>query len=62
MLTSHSAHLQPETNGVSSSNGNGYVGKNPLAGLVPRKVTVDQAKAIMVSHSEATTRFTYCDC
>lgn len=34
-----------DKNGSSSSNGGGA--KNPLAGLVPRKVTADQAKAIM---------------
>ena len=40
-------------NGVGSSN-NGYASggervKNPLTGLVPRQVTVEQAKGIMVS-------------
>lgn len=42
-LTS-SAHMNSNgQNGASSS------AKNPLAGLVPRKVTADQAKKIMVS-------------
>jgi hypothetical protein len=35
----------PETNG----NGSAYGKVNPLSGLVPRKVTVEQAKNIMVS-------------
>jgi len=49
MLTS-SAHLAPEQRGMETNGTNGSVGgKNPLAGLVPRKVTVAQAKAIMVS-------------
>ena len=51
------AHLPPHmrgasTNGVATgSNGFNGVGKvlNPLNGLVPRRVTVDQAKKIMVS-------------
>jgi pre-mRNA-splicing factor ATP-dependent RNA helicase DHX15/PRP43 len=47
------SHRQSNTyasgaNGVAS-NGNGV--KNPLNGLVPRQVTVAQAKDIMVSHT-----------
>jgi len=53
------AHLPPHMRGASNGvatgangvNGLNGVGKvtNPLNGLVPRRVTVDQAKAIMVS-------------
>jgi hypothetical protein len=47
-----SAHLGGERS-QSPATANGSSGKvaNPLAGLVPRKVTVEQAKAIMVSSS-----------
>jgi hypothetical protein len=49
------AHLNPKSNGVATgSNGNGVgaaTGKNPLNGLVPRMVTTEQAKTILVSQS-----------
>lgn len=48
------AHLPPHMRGMNGTasgpngvNGTGKV-SNPLNGLVPRRVTVDQAKAIMV--------------
>lgn len=51
-IANASAHLGAGQSSASGSNGvaqsNGKVA-NPLAGLVPRKVTVEQAKAIMVS-------------
>jgi hypothetical protein len=45
------AHLNPQQ---SNGNGNGVAagtGKNPLNGLVPRMVTTEQAKKILVSPS-----------
>lgn len=45
------AHLNP-AKAATGSNGNGVVagtGKNPLNGLVPRMVTTEQAKKILVS-------------
>ena len=45
------AHLNPQQ-GNGNGNGNGVAagtGKNPLNGLVPRMVTTEQAKKILVS-------------
>lgn len=45
-----SSRMASGANGVATGSNGGPVGvKNPLNGLVPRKVSVDQAKAIMVS-------------
>ena len=50
------AHLNPSkaaTGSNGTGNGNGVApgtGKNPLNGLVPRMVTTEQAKKILVSH------------
>jgi pre-mRNA-splicing factor ATP-dependent RNA helicase DHX15/PRP43 len=46
------AHLAPQKGAGTGSNGNGVgagTGKNPLNGLVPRMVTTEQAKKILVS-------------
>jgi hypothetical protein len=46
------AHLNPQQGNGSNGNGNGVAagtGKNPLNGLVPRMVTTEQAKKILVS-------------
>lgn len=46
------AHLNPQQGTGSNGNGNGVAagtGKNPLNGLVPRMVTTEQAKKILVS-------------
>jgi pre-mRNA-splicing factor ATP-dependent RNA helicase DHX15/PRP43 len=54
------AHLGPQSqsNGAATgSNGNGVgaaTGKNPLNGLVPRMVTTEQAKNILVSYPALT--------